>query len=783
MNTWHLHIEGQVQGVGFRPLVFTLARERQLTGWVNNSNDGVHIEFNALPVEAEAFYREILSSAPSIARITGHRLSRAEQKNFPNFRIVHSQNRGTTGLLLTPDIALCPDCREEIMAAGNRRFLYPFTTCTKCGPRFSILERVPYDRPTTTMHPFLPCAECKKEYEAPTDRRYYSQTNSCPACAIQLQLEELEQGGDHRPSEVIIDEVVRRWELGQIVAIKGIGGYLLTCDAANRRAAAELRRRKHRPRKPFAVLFPDLASMEAQLIVRSSEKREMQYPVAAILLLDLKQSVQPSKLAPEVAPGLRQIGAMLPYTPLYEILLQKFGRPIIATSGNISNSPIVFEDDKAHEDLAKLADLILGNNRTIAVPQDDSVIRYSTFKEHRIVIRRSRGLAPTYINPTLTWTDQSILAAGAHLKSTFALLHQKNTYISQYLGDLDNYESQQHFRHTVEHFSNLLDFVPDLVVADLHPEYPATHFAQALAEKHRIPIHQYQHHMAHFGAVLGENDLLHSESPVMGVIWDGTGLGDDHQIWGGEFFRYGQYAMQRFSHFDYFDHILGDKMAKEPRISALSACQGLSGMASDLEEKFTTIEWNLYQQLLAKQNQLQTSSVGRLFDAVAALLGIADRQSFEGQAAIQLEALATDYYRQHGLGQVRQSYLGDEMEAGPIPTKALLTELLADLHCGTERALVAARFHLTLITSIKAVAHRMKVRKIAFSGGVFQNGLLVDLAGHHLGEDFDLYFHRELPPNDENVSFGQMVCHQIQQYKKPIINTQQSQIHVFSNSR
>ncbi len=767
--TWHIHIKGQVQGVGFRPFIFLLAKKYELKGWVNNSTDGVHIEIEAVEELARSFYQEIINNAPVLSRITGHSFFKTEQKFFDNFQIIHSENIGQPNLLVTPDFAMCSDCKSELYDSPNRRNNYSFITCTNCGPRFSIVKKLPYDRVNTKMDIFQMCSTCFEEYQNPHDRRYFSQTNSCPKCNVELTLYDRNGNGISNHQIEILDKIVSFWQEGKIVAIKGIGGYFLTCDANNSETILELRKRKHRPSKPFAVMFPDLKSISDndETHFASFITKELQNEIAPIVLLDYDNFSATSFTKASLAPNLNQLGVMLPYTPLYDLLLQKFGQPIVATSGNISNNPIVFDDEKALQELTQIADFILKNNRDIVIPQDDSVVKFSFFKNQKIILRRSRGLAPTYINAELALSNQSILATGAMMKSTFSFLHQQNTYISQYLGDLENFDTQENYKHTVEHFLKLFTAQPKVILLDKHPEYPSTHFGKELAGELNVPVESFQHHMAHFGAVIGEHNLVHSEEPILGIVWDGTGLGDDGQIWGGEFFKYEKYDFQRSYYFDYFDFILGDKMPKEPRVSALSACWGVKGIEQFLKGKFTEIEWEVYSKILDKENPLQTSSVGRLFDAVASLLGILDVQTYEGEAAMQLENMALRYFKNNGL-EFSSSYFLEGANNKSIPTKTLMRNIVLDLQKGKQKDFIAAKFHFSLMKIIEIVANNLKIKKIAFSGGVFQNGLLVDLIQHHFQNDFELFFHQQLSPNDENISFGQLVCYQIQQHRNSI---------------
>lgn len=786
--------------MGFRPYVYRAARQFGLTGQVNNSLDGVHVLVNGSRDDVNRFYRQLIRDAPVLARITYHRINESEPHIFEDFRILPSPQGGCPNLLIAPDFAICDACRAELYQDQNRRNGYAFNTCTHCGPRYSLIRQLPYDREHTTMDPFHMCPACRKEYHDPLDRRYYAQTNSCPDCGIHLSLYGAQTAPLPITQEEIPEEVVRLWKAGEIVAIKGIGGYLLTCDAANAGTLKELRKRKHRPSKPFALMYPGLESLERDLKISALERAALTDAAAPIVLLEPVEDGVPAWTQEDIAPNLDRIGAMLPYTPLYELLLRKFGRPIVATSGNISNSPIVFRDDVALRELKQIAGYVLVNNREIVIPQDDSVLVFTPVKERRIVLRRSRGLAPNYVGtsaplsavtsaplsavtsaPLSHLAERSLMATGAMLKSTFTILHNGNTFVSQYLGDLENFDTQENYKHTIRHFFQLFDGLPELILTDKHPEYASTEYGLQLAAELGIPIEPIQHHIAHFAAVLGENDLTHVSVPVLGVIWDGTGLGDDGQIWGGEFFKFENLDFLRCAHFDYFDFMLGDKMPREPRISALSACRGIPGAEGVLNKKFNAVEWALYQKIPATAPSLKTSSVGRIFDAVASLLGLMDVQTFEGEAAMQLERLAAGYFRANGL-DFESGYLQENAPLYPVPTRLLMSGILRDLQTGKTNDFIAARFHFSLVDLIRRVARSEAVQKIAFSGGVFQNVLLVDLIQHHLEEEFDLFFHRELSPNDENVSFGQLVYHQVQQRKKSIFKDK-TKDYVLSDSR
>jgi hydrogenase maturation protein HypF len=739
----HLHIQGQVQGVGFRPFVYRLALEMQLQGWVNNSSDGVHIEISGSDPKIELFCQRLLAEAPALSRITAFSRTVLPFQPYSDFQIVSSDDTTLPQLLLTPDFGLCYACRTELHQAKNTRFAYPFITCTNCGPRYSIIMGLPYDRPQTTMHGFTMCPACQAEYDDPLNRRYYSQTNSCPTCGIQLQYLEGENQISEN-NEVALKAAIGALDTGKIVAVKGIGGFLLLADATNANTLNLLRLRKNRPSKPFALLYPDLENLAADVMLSPLSAEALQSSVAPIVLLPVQPQPKSGVQLATIAPGLRRLGVMLPYAPLLELISVAMGRPLVATSGNLSHAPISYTNEQAIEQLNSIADGILLHNREIVVPQDDSVLAFTPVHQQKVVIRRSRGLAPTLLLPHFQ-PQNGLLAMGALLKSTFAFTHQNNLYLSQYLGDLEDFDTQRNYQLTLQHLLNTLQVKPTCILVDLHPEYASSHLGRKIAAETGLPVVPIQHHMAHFGAVLVEHDLLNQLEPVLGVIWDGVGLGDDGQIWGGEFFVYHQKQFQRKSHFAYFPYFMGDKMAREPRLAAFA----ILGPDPVLESKFSATEWTNYQVLWQKKHFVQTSSMGRIFDAVAALLGVLDVQTYEGEAALRLEELAWTYWVAENPMLV--GYIFDDQ----ISPQHLLLQIKTDLHAGLPLNLIAFKFHFSLIQLIQRIATAEGVQRIAFSGGVWQNSLLVDLALSQL-HDFQLYFHQETSPNDEGVALGQV---------------------------
>lgn len=758
MKTWHIHIMGRVQGIGFRPYVYRLATQQNLNGVVYNDLDGLHIQFVAKEETAIVFYKAVIKSAPSLAKITGHTFSKIGNKIFIGFQILQNQGAKTAALMLPPDFAMCENCRTEILSSDNRRVLYPFTTCTQCGPRFSLINNLPFEREFTTMDEFKMCAICNEEYTNPENRRYHSQTNSCANCGIKQSLKNSSGKEIEIDTEKIIEKIIGFWKEGKIVAIKGIGGYLLTCDATNAKAVNIIRIRKHRLSKPFACMYPNIELIQQEFQTHASELEMLLGEVAPIVLLNLKNR-HTSIALNEVAPMLNQVGVMLPYTPLYELLMQEFGKPIIATSGNISNASIVFEDDKIFSELSGIWDYVLTNNRKIVISQDDSVIRFSPLKKQQILIRRSRGLAPNYFGPVSNKKTSVILAMGASQKSVFGLLSQGLFYLSQYLGDLAYFESIENYKKTIEHFINLLNCRPEIILVDKHLNYYSTEYGKQLADEYGAKLVYIQHHFAHFAGVLSEHSLLTKLEKVLGVIWDGTGYGNDGNSWGGEFLMYENGEFSRLAHLSYMPSILGDKMALEPRISALVYCQQHIDALDILKDKFNAKEWELYQKLINNNPPLKTSSMGRLFDAVACLLGIMDIQTYEGEAALQLETMAQTYFTQNE-DIMNSSYVSQMSYLEEISTTSIIDGVVSDLNNGSEKNRIAFKFHYSLVKIVEAIAFANNIEKIAFSGGVFQNGLLVDLMMIHLEANFQLYFHQEVSPNDENIALGQLAYYQ-----------------------
>jgi hydrogenase maturation protein HypF len=762
MNTYHIHIGGLVQGVGFRPFVCRLAERMGIPGWVSNGNDGVHIEINATEEEADSFYQSILCCQPANAIIRSQHKEKISPRVYKAFTIKESDNSARPDLLLTPDLAICENCRKEITDPENKRYQYPFTTCLECGPRYSISTGLPYDRPNTTMAALGMCQSCEEEYTDIHNPRHYSQTNSCPDCAITMHLFDNNGVAISKDPDSILQIATESLRHGHILAVKGIGGYLLLCDATKHYSVSTLRDRKHRPSRPFAVLYPSVEQIAGDLEITAKEKQALLGKQAPIVLCALKEEPASGICAEAIAPGLRKIGAMLPYTPLLALIMQQWNKPLIATSGNLSGSPIIYTDEDALLWLTDYADFIISFERDIVAPQDDSVIQFATHSTHPIILRRSRGMAPNYF-PSPFINNHTTLAMGAELKSAFALSAGHNLYVSQYLGDQSNYESQVSFDYTLSHLLQLVQAKPERILLDSHPNYFVSQKGKELAEEWNIPFTPVQHHKAHFAAVLAENGLLGSDEKILGVVWDGTGYGDDEQIWGGEFFLLEEGEIDRYMHLDYFPQLLGDKMSKEPRVSAVSLLRNNPDQLKMIEDLFSSAEKEYYLKLLQQQHQLLTSSMGRLLDGIAAMLKLQSINSYEGEAAMKLEAAAMSGK------ETSMDYYPVPINKNRLDWSVMLNEILSDIQEKEETAVIARKVFVSLAMLIKNVAARAGVSRIAFSGGVFQNALLTDLVILLLQEDYPLYFHRQLSPNDECIGFGQLAYQALMDQKKTIL--------------
>ncbi len=756
MDTYKIRINGIVQGVGFRPFVYNFFSAESLLGSVNNTNEGVVIYLNCNATDVDKLIEQLIKKKPQNAIITSCVYEKVDCLSFNSFQINDNSNTQNSNLFLTPDYGICNNCIKEIDALENRRFQYPFTTCVNCGPRLSIINDLPYDRKTTSMISYKMCVNCENEYKNPKNRRFHSQTNSCPACRIELSLFE---NNEWVNNFLDLDYIVQKWTEGKIIAIKGTGGFVLTCDANNPKAIERLRKLKRRPSKPFALMYHDVYELAEDVEMGIGEKLEIEELYAPIILFTLKKEMDRwTKLSTnEIAPGLNSIGVVLPNSALFKILLDKFKKPIIYTSANVSGAPILFDEKKSLKSLVELSDIVLSNNREIKIPQDDSVVKLSSIKSYKTIIRRSRGLAPSFIQENLRLPNKPILALGAMLKSTFTILNNQKIHVSQYIGNTDSFDTQELFKQNLKQYKQILKFDTKIILIDKHQNYFTSELGNDLANSLGVELYKVQHHKAHLFAVLAENDLLRTKEDVLGVIWDGTGLGDDGNIWGGEFFNYNNGKTTRVNHINEFPFILGDKLPKEPRISALVLCANLD-IKGRIENKFSKTEWNIFQKLITTST-LKSTSVGRLFDAVASIVLNIDKQTYEGEAALKLENAAYRYFRANNFTKYYSYIIGEKI---PKDINQLIIEgVMMDLEKEYQPDFIAAKFHITLAHYINNIAlkHQKETgcNKIAFSGGVFQNQWLKELILSFMSSKFVLLFHKQLSPNDENISFGQLM--------------------------
>lgn len=741
-----LEISGAVQGVGFRPFVYRLATEIGLAGWVNNTVQGVTVEVEGDDSQLRMFRHRLEHDKPALSLIQHIKTTVSSSVGEQGFSIHTSSLNGKTAAFVLPDIATCPDCLNEIFDAANRRQAYAFTNCTNCGPRYTIIETLPYDRPQTTMKSFVMCPTCHTEYETPTDRRFHAQPNACPVCGPHLELWD-QDGSALATHEAALESAANMIRAGKIAAIKGVGGFHLIADASNGEAVSRLRHHKHREEKPFAVMMSSLEMVKQFCEVSDMESQLLTSPEAPIVLLRRKLDV--SGISGEVAPDNPYLGVMLPYTPLHHLLLAELGFPIVATSGNLSDEPICTDENEALERLHTLADVFLVHNRPILRHVDDSVIRVLDGRE--MLLRRARGYAPLPIRIKTNQALPAILAVGGHLKNTVAIAKGDQIFVSQHIGDLETAQSYAAFQTTIRDFQRMFDFQPGYIACDMHPDYLSTQFAATL-DVPRIPV---QHHYAHVLACMADNALI---SPVLGITWDGTGWGSDGTIWGGEFLRVSEKSYTRAAHFRAFPLPGGEAAIKEPSRAALGLLYEMYGdavfeMSLPLWRYFTPQSLRIYQQMLRNEvNCPVTSSAGRLFDAVAALIGLRGSTSFEGQGAMLLEFAA-----ERGARELFYDFqIADD---GLVDWQPMIEGILIDLMKKLPTDLISAKFHNTLVEMIVSAAQHVGETAVALTGGCFQNRYLTERAIRRLREaGFHPFWHHRIPPNDGGIAVGQILA-------------------------
>ncbi|MFA5831646.1 MAG: carbamoyltransferase HypF [Candidatus Paceibacterota bacterium] len=769
-----IKIQGTVQGVGFRPFVWRLANELGIKGWVINGVRGVEIEAQAEELVLLEFLRRLSDDAPAVSKIDSKEHAFLDDSiEYETFEIRESDDVGEKTALVLPDLPTCSECQGEISDPTNRRYRYPFTNCTNCGPRYSIIEELPYDRPNTTMKVFPMCPECEREYNDPSDRRFYAQPNACPVCGPHLEL--LNEKGkilfsyDYalRGAEGMI-----RWEY--IVAVKGIGGFQLIADARSKRAIEKLRERKGRPgQKPFAVMYPDIALVKAHCEVSEEEEKLLLSAASPIVLLRRKDCPSEIEKVPhkEIAPDSNVIGVMLPYSPLHHLLMNDLGFPVIATSGNVSDEPIETEVMSALEKLNKIADAFLVHNRGIVRHVDDSIARVINGKP--IILRRARGYAPLPIEvkslKSKVKSMPTIVAFGPDLKNTGAVYLDGKVFLTQHIGDMETVASEKALLCSLKDILAFRDKKPEAVVCDLHPGYESTKMAEAFAKEFDVPLHRVQHHKAHILSAMAENDILGEDA--LGVAWDGTGYGEDGTIWGGEFFRADKKGLVRFAHLRTFGLIGGDAAAREPKRSAVAILYEIFGDEIFASEKFASVnaltvtEKKLFPSMLKnKLNVFTTSSAGRLFDAVASILDICHSSDYEGHAAILLEQAI-----EKNVASYYDMYVVKDGDGYILDWEQMIREILCEYDLGVRPGIISAKFHNTLARVIVHCAELADEKTIVLSGGCFQNKYLLErtLKEFEKNPDISVFTQSKVPSNDGGIALGQIAAVLQQINKRP----------------
>ena len=746
-----LLVKGIVQGVGFRPFIYNLARAHSLNGWVLNSTEGVSIEVEGEKNALVEFVDQVQQETPPLASVDSVDVKYLPPADYDTFVIRHSGGDKSKYIKISPDVCTCADCLSELFDTQDRRYRYPFLNCTNCGPRFTIIKDIPYDRENTTMHRFKMCSACQAEYDDPTNRRFHAQPNACPICGPRVMLEDL-QGG------IECDDPIRRSiELlyeGNIIAVKGLGGFHLACNAENDSAVQALRERKRRTYKPFAIMSADLEEIKQYCRVTAEEEQLLQSVQRPIVLLE---RLPDSSISQYVAPNSNYLGVMLPYTPLHYLLLDSPLLALVMTSGNISEEPIAVDNDEAKRRLADLADYFLIHNRDIHIRCDDSVVR--VHQGHQVMTRRSRGYAPYPVD--LDFPMKEILACGPELKNTFCLTKDNHAFVSHHIGNLQNMEAYNYYQDSIEHYRNLFRIDPEIVAYDLHPEYLSTRYALAQENAQLVGI---QHHHAHVVSCMAENGL---DQQVIGVACDGTGYGADGAIWGCEFLLADESDFRRHAHLEYIPLPGGDVAAREPYRMAISYLystfgEDLASIDVPLLERMDGKRIAMIRRMIERDiNTPLTSSCGRLFDAVSSLIGVRDVVTYEAQAAIELEMLAAS--------EVSETYryeISADESLSPtcliIGVREMFREIVSDLKRNTPKEVISAKFHNTIADFIVMICEHIRgndgIDQVVLSGGTFQNRyLLTEVCRELENRGFIPYFHKRVPTNDGGISLGQAV--------------------------
>ncbi len=752
-------VKGIVQGVGFRPFIYNLASEFKLDGWVNNNSEGVYIDLQGDNKNLNEFICKLKNSAPPLSKIESIDIKEKALEHHEGFYIKESEKQSNRITLISPDISLCKDCEEDILNVNNKRYYYPFTNCTNCGPRFSIIKSIPYDRDKTTMKKFKMCLECKREYENPRNRRFHAQPNACSMCGPSLTLMD-NKGNLIKPvalekeniNKAIIDFTKQKLKEGYIFAIKGLTGFHLVCHGKNEEAIKLLRERKRRPHKPFAVMMKDIDTVKKYCNINKDEEKLMSGIRKPIVLL---KKISGCSLPLNLAPSQINLGVMLPYTPLHRLIFTESIEVLVMTSANISGLPLEYKNDSAFNNLKDIADFFLMHDRDIYIPVDDSVSRICC--NHETIIRRARGYVP---EPIKYNACKSILALGGNMKNTFCISKENFIFLSSHNGDLENIETINHFKKNIEHFNNIFDFHADYVACDMHPEYNSTHYAESLG----LPIIKVQHHHAHIVSCMMENNI---KDKVIGVAFDGTGYGTDNNIWGGEFLISTLKDFERAGHINYVPMAGGDKSIEEPWRMAVSYIYHSYGcnnsnkeMLKIIDEKFGTKGLNLLTILSKNINSIYTSSAGRLFDAVASIIGFTHNITYEGQASIELENLL---YNAPEFEDFYSFNINCKDYPIIINTENLIKGIIKDSLKGVSPSIISRKFHNTMVSIICEACLKLKkdtfISKVALSGGVFQNRFLLESCIERLSSlGFEVFFNNKIPTNDGGISVGQLIA-------------------------
>jgi len=764
-----IRIRGLVQGVGFRPFVWHLATQLGITGTVCNDSEGVLIHARGDSAVLETFQQQIMAQAPPLARIDSMQCSALQVSPSPTtFTISASRDGGRATAAVTPDAATCPHCLTDILTPSARHYDYPFTSCTYCGPRLSIVHAIPYDRANTSMAPFRMCAACQAEYDDPSHRRFHAQTDACPACGPQLWLED--SSGSSLPltsSAQIISKAAALLQAGHILAIKGVGGIHLAVDAGSNSAVNRLRALKLRYDKPFALMATDIETIARHAVIGKSEAQLLASTAAPIVLLE--RNPVGEQLPEAVAPGQSRLGFMLPYSPLHTLLMRHLKRPIVLTSGNRSHEPQCIDNDDARHRLTGIADYFLLHNRDIINRLDDSVTVVMAGKPR--LLRRARGYAPAPVLLHESFADApAVLAMGGELKNTFCQLVDGQAVVSQHLGDLEHAETHADYRQTLDLYAQMFDFKPEAIAVDMHPDYFSTRHGQQMADASGLPLLAVQHHHAHIAAVLAEHRMPIDSTPVLGIALDGLGFGDDGTLWGGEFLLADYTCYKRLGCFQPLPMPGGTQAIREPWRNTFAHLHALG--RADIEADFSDLDivrflsgkplHLLHSMIEKKLNTPLSSSCGRLFDAVAAALGICrERASYEGQAAIELECLAqTAFSGERSAYPYRLETAAESIAR--IYWQPMWLALLNDLQKGTDRAIIAARFHLTVSAAVSTLAaqlcHQNGLQTVVLCGGAFQNRLLLEAVSSALrNSGYQVLIAKQVPINDGGLALGQAV--------------------------